>query len=95
MSYEPGQSGWVRYNVSMSLTSTSSDWYLRGNFYSLYIDKFAGDIPGLTARLDYFTALGIDCLHLLPHYPSPMQDDGFDITDHTGVRPELQATTET
>ena len=65
------------------------EWWQRANFYSLYIDKFAGDIPTLTKRLDYFQTLGIDCLHILPHYPSPMTDDGFDITDHTGVRPEL------
>lgn len=68
------------------------EWWLRGSFYSLYIDKFAGDIPGLTDRLDYFTKLGVDCLHLLPHYPSPMCDGGYDITDHTAVRRELGTT---
>lgn len=64
-------------------------WWTRGKFYSLYIDKFANDIPGLVAKLPYFTELGINCLHLLPHYPSPMRDGGYDISDYTGVRPEL------
>jgi len=70
-------------------SESNDEWWLRGNFYSLYIDKFAGDIPTLTSRLDYFTVLGIDCLHILPHYPSPLRDGGYDITDHTGVRAEL------
>jgi len=67
----------------------SNHWWQKGNFYSLYINAFAGDIPTLIDRLDYFSILGIDCLHILPHYPSPLHDDGYDITDHTGVRPEL------
>lgn len=66
-----------------------SNWWLRAKFYSLYIDKFATDIPGLIEKLPYFKTLGIDCLHLLPHYPSTMHDGGFDITDHTGVRADL------
>jgi len=64
-------------------------WWKEARIYELYIDKFAGDIKGLTARLDYFTALGINCLHLLPHYPSAMVDDGYDITNYRGVRAEL------
>ena len=69
--------------------NTDNKWWERANFYSLYIDQFAGDIPGLINKLLYFHTLGIDCLHLLPHYPSPMRDGGFDISDYTGVRPEL------
>lgn len=64
-------------------------WWKEAKIYELYIDKFAGDLKGLTAKLDYFTALGVNCLHLLPHYPSPMVDDGYDVTDYRGVRPEL------
>jgi maltose alpha-D-glucosyltransferase / alpha-amylase len=64
-------------------------WWKEAKIYELYIDKFAGDIKGLTAELDYFTALGVNCLHLLPHYPSPMIDDGYDVTDYKGIRPEL------
>lgn len=57
--------------------------------YELYIDKFAGTIPGLSKRLDYFSCLGIDCLHILPHYPSPMVDGGYDVMDYRDVRADL------
>jgi maltose alpha-D-glucosyltransferase / alpha-amylase len=71
------------------ITSTHTDWWMQAKFYELYIDKFAGTINGLTDHLDYFSRLGIDCLHLLPHYPSPMDDEGYDVSDFRGVRPEL------
>lgn len=64
-------------------------WWKSANIYELYIDKFAGTIQNLTARLDYFTKLGINTLHILPHYPSPMVDDGYDVMDYLNVRPEL------
>ena len=64
-------------------------WWKKAKIYELYIDKFAGTLNGLTEKLDYFTALGVDCLHLLPHYPSPMVDDGYDVSDYRNVRPEL------
>jgi maltose alpha-D-glucosyltransferase/alpha-amylase len=44
-----------------------------------------GDFPGLTARLDYLRDLGITCLWLLPFFPSPLKDDGYDIADYRGV----------
>jgi len=68
---------------------THKYWWKEAKIYELYIDKFAGDIPGLTRRLDYFTALGINTLHLLPHYPSGGVDDGYDITNYRAVRAEL------
>lgn len=64
-------------------------WWKEARIYELYIDKFSGDLPGLTRRLDYFNALGINCLHLLPHYPSGGVDDGYDITNYRAVRPDL------
>jgi maltose alpha-D-glucosyltransferase / alpha-amylase len=64
-------------------------WWKSAKIYELYIDKFAKNLNGLTAQLPYFEALGINCLHLLPHYPSPMVDDGYDISDYRNVRPEL------
>ncbi|OGZ06510.1 MAG: hypothetical protein A2942_04855 [Candidatus Lloydbacteria bacterium RIFCSPLOWO2_01_FULL_50_20] len=64
-------------------------WWKDAKIYELYIDKFAGDFQGLTSRLDYMTALGINCLHMLPFYPSPMVDDGYDVMDYRSVRPEL------
>ncbi len=64
-------------------------WWKTAKIYELYIDQFAGNIQGLIAKLDYFTALGVDCLHLLPHYPSGGVDQGYDITDYRTVRAEL------
>ncbi|MBV9159385.1 MAG: trehalose synthase [Candidatus Kaiserbacteria bacterium] len=64
-------------------------WWKDAKIYELYIDKFAGDIPTLTENLDYFTKLGINCLHILPHYPSPLVDEGYDVSDYRNIRPEL------
>jgi maltose alpha-D-glucosyltransferase/alpha-amylase len=46
-----------------------------------------GDVPGLTSRLDYLAELGVTALWLLPFFPSPLRDDGYDIADYTGVHP--------
>lgn len=70
-------------------------WYKNAIFYELYIKGFQdsngdgnGDIPGLTSRLDYLADLGIDCIWLLPMYPSPMKDSGYDITDYCNIASE-------
>ena len=57
--------------------------------YELYVDKFAGDFRGLTERLPYFERLGVTCLNVLPHYPSPMVDDGYDVSDYRAIRSDL------
>ncbi len=59
------------------------------SIYELYIDKFALNIKGLIEKLSYFTDLGITHLWLLPHYSSPMVDDGYDVSDYYGVRSNL------
>ena len=64
-------------------------WWKEAVIYELYVDKFAGNFPGLADKLDYLKDLGVNCLHILPHYPSPMVDDGYDVSDYKGVRPEL------
>jgi maltose alpha-D-glucosyltransferase/alpha-amylase len=64
-------------------------WWKEAKIYELYVDKFAGDFKSLTKELGYFEALGVNCLHILPHYPSPLIDDGYDVSDYRGVRPEL------
>jgi maltose alpha-D-glucosyltransferase / alpha-amylase len=68
---------------------SSPAWWTKAVIYELYVDKFANDFTGLTSKLDYFTDLGVDTLWILPHYPSPLVDDGYDISDFTGVRQEL------
>ena len=47
----------------------------------------AGDFAGLTQKLDYIRDLGVDCLWILPMYPSPLKDDGYDIADFYGIHP--------
>ncbi len=64
-------------------------WWKEAKIYELYVDKFATDFKGLASRMDYLKQLGVNTLHILPHYPSPMADDGYDIKDYRGVRPEL------
>ena len=71
-------------------------WYKDAVFYEVRARSFfdsdgdgAGDLAGLTAKLDYLADLGITALWILPHYPSPGRDDGYDIADYTSVHPEL------
>ena len=47
-----------------------------------------GDFPGLTAKLDYLKDLGVTAIWLLPFYPSPLKDDGYDIADYCEVHPQ-------
>jgi maltose alpha-D-glucosyltransferase/alpha-amylase len=70
-------------------------WYKDALFYELYVRAFAdgngdghGDLRGLVARLDYLQELGVDCIWLLPSYPSPLRDDGYDIADFTAIHPD-------
>src|SRR5512138_2796340 len=69
-------------------------WYKDAIVYETHVKAFfdstgdgVGDLAGLTARLDYLEALGISCLWLLPFFPSPLRDDGYDIADYLGVHP--------
>src|SRR5512146_1833359 len=70
-------------------------WYKSGVIYELHVRSFydsnddgIGDFQGLTRKLDYLLDLGVTALWLLPFYPSPLRDDGYDISDYTGVHPE-------
>jgi len=70
-------------------------WYKDAIFYELYIKAFQdtngdgrGDFRGLITRLDYLKDLGIDCIWLLPMYPTPARDDGYDIMDFYNINPE-------
>jgi maltose alpha-D-glucosyltransferase/alpha-amylase len=72
-----------------------NDWYKDAVFYEVFVRAFAdgngdgiGDLPGLTARLDYLQDLGVDCLWLLPIYPSPLRDDGYDVSDYYRIHPD-------
>ena len=69
-------------------------WYKDGVIYQTHVRAFfdsnddgIGDFQGLTRKLDYLQDLGINILWLLPFYPSPLRDDGYDIADYTAVNP--------
>jgi maltose alpha-D-glucosyltransferase / alpha-amylase len=69
-------------------------WYKNGIIYCLSVSTFmdangdgVGDFPGLMRRLDYLQGLGVTAIWLMPFQPSPMRDDGYDITDYYGVDP--------
>ncbi|MBW7851881.1 MAG: maltose alpha-D-glucosyltransferase [Rhodospirillales bacterium] len=69
-------------------------WYKDAVFYQLHVKAFfdsdadgVGDFRGLCQKLDYIQHLGVDTLWLLPFYPSPLRDDGYDIADYRSVHP--------
>lgn len=70
-------------------------WYKDAIIYELHIKAFydssgdgIGDLQGLTRKLDYLEGLGVNAIWLLPFYPSPLRDDGYDISDYFNVHPQ-------
>ena len=70
-------------------------WYKDAIVYQLHVKAFGdssqdgiGDFRGLIQRLDYLQELGVDTLWLMPFYPSPLRDDGYDISDYQNVHPD-------
>jgi maltose alpha-D-glucosyltransferase / alpha-amylase len=77
------------------IDAADARWYQRAVFYEVLVRGFfdstndgAGDLKGLTQKLDYLQWLGIDCIWLLPFYDSPLRDGGYDISDFFTVLPE-------
>ncbi len=82
--------------VRVRITETSDLWWKTAVIYCLDVETFldwnddgTGDFPGLAQRLDYLSSLGVTCLWLMPFYPSPDRDDGYDIVDFYAVDPRL------
>ena len=76
----------------MSLDATSDLWWKNAVIYCVDTQAFldtngdgVGDLDGLTARMDYLAGLGVTCLWLMPFYPSPEQDYGYDVADYYGI----------
>ncbi len=70
-------------------------WYKKAIIYELHVKSFCdmngdgiGDFQGLIAKLGHLQALGVTAVWLLPFYPSPLRDDGYDIADYTGINPD-------
>jgi trehalose synthase len=80
----------------MRIADTADLWWKSAVIYCVDIETFfdadhdgIGDIAGLAQRVDYLAELGVTCLWLMPFYPTPDRDDGYDITDFYGVDPRL------
>ncbi len=80
--------------VKKLASATDPLWYKDAIIYELHVRAFAdsngdgiGDFPGLLSRLDYLQELGVTCIWLLPFFPSPLRDDGYDISNYNDVNP--------
>jgi maltose alpha-D-glucosyltransferase/alpha-amylase len=80
--------------VKKPCSATDPLWYKDAIIYELHVRAFAdsnadgiGDFQGLISKLDYLQDLGVTCLWLLPFFPSPLRDDGYDIANYTEVHP--------
>jgi maltose alpha-D-glucosyltransferase/alpha-amylase len=67
-------------------------WYREAVFYQLYLRAYCdgngdghGDLQGAISKLDYIKSLGVDCIWIMPMYPSPLKDDGYDIADYLDI----------
>ncbi|WP_425517096.1 maltose alpha-D-glucosyltransferase [Miltoncostaea marina] len=79
---------------SVHVGEDAPDWYRDAVIYELHVRAFAdsdgdgiGDFQGLIGKLDYLNDLGVTAIWLLPFYPSPLRDDGYDIADYRSVNP--------
>ena len=78
------------------VTADDPLWYKDAVIYQLHIKAFfdanndgIGDLAGLMEKLDYVQELGVNTVWLLPFYPSPLRDDGYDIADYRSVNPSF------
>ena len=76
------------------ITRGEKDWYRDALIYQLHVKSFfdsddsgVGDFAGVVAKLDYIRDLGATAIWLMPFYPSPLRDDGYDISDYRGINP--------
>jgi maltose alpha-D-glucosyltransferase/alpha-amylase len=83
-----------RHRADGIIDRSQTDWYKDAIIYQLHVKAFQdanndgiGDFAGLMQRLDYIQDLGVTAIWLLPFYPSPLRDDGYDIADYTTINP--------
>ncbi|GGR58668.1 alpha-glucosidase [Streptomyces griseomycini] len=84
----------MRFDVPENVASPADSWWSNAVVYQIYPRSFAdsnadgiGDLQGITERLDYLSELGVDVLWLSPVYPSPHDDNGYDISDYQNIDP--------
>ncbi len=84
----------ARERADGQIDRSQTDWYKDAIIYQLHVKAFQdsngdgmGDFAGLMQRLDYVQELGVTTIWLLPFYPSPLRDDGYDIADYRSINP--------
>ena len=82
-------------SVQQTTSAAEQLWYKDAIIYQLHVKSFfdsnddgIGDFPGLISKLDYIADLGVNAIWLLPFYPSPRLDDGYDISAYRDVHPD-------
>jgi maltose alpha-D-glucosyltransferase/alpha-amylase len=85
-------------SATESVASAAEDdplWYKDAIIYEAHVKSFfdsnndgVGDFQGLTLKLDYLQGLGVTCIWLLPFFPSPLKDDGYDVADYLNIHPQ-------
>ena len=82
-------------NAETVILDDNPRWYKDAVIYEVHVRAYCdgngdgiGDFIGLTEKLDYLHDLGVTALWLLPFYPSPLRDDGYDIADYTAIHPD-------
>src|ERR1700721_2434812 len=78
------------------ISANDALWYKDAVFYQVNVKSFLdsnadgiGDFKGLTSKLEYIRDLGVNTIWLMPFYPSPLKDDGYDIADYQNVHPQF------
>src|SRR6266403_1013458 len=84
----------LRRGSATALLDDDPLWYKDAILYEVHVRAFhdsngdgIGDFRGLVEKLDFLQDLGVTALWLLPFYPSPLRDDGYDIADYTSINP--------
>ena len=92
---DEAESATLDTNAFAGLRNGDALWYQDAVIYQLNVKSFfdsnddgIGDFKGLTSKLDYIKALGVNTIWLMPFYPSPLKDDGYDISDYENVHPQ-------
>jgi len=85
----------LTHPAEISALAEQAVWYKDAVIYQVHVKAFfdsnndgVGDFKGLTSKLDYIQELGVSAVWLLPFYPSPLKDDGYDVSDYHNVHPQ-------
>ncbi len=88
--------GEIAPSLEARTAATGDLWWKNAVVYCLDVETFmdsngdgVGDFAGVTERIDYLAGLGVTCIWLMPFYPTPDLDDGYDVTDYYSVDPRL------